>query len=115
MWRKLKSGILIAIGYILSPFSWWNDAFVNIPISYFLGFLFSLIYRKLFLPITIATYWLTNLLGILLIYKGTLDLLSKEKYSKKKLLIGLIFATFYTLLIIILALFFNFPNLRNHR
>ncbi|MCS7249630.1 MAG: hypothetical protein N2323_03340 [candidate division WOR-3 bacterium] len=112
--NKLKNGILITIGYILSPFSWWNDIFVNIPIAYMFGFLFSLISSKLFLPITILFYWLTNFLGIILIQIGAINLLSKEKYTKRKLLIALFFPTFYTILIIFLFSFLKSPNLHNH-
>ena len=31
--ERLGWGITAAVGYILSPLSWWNDAFVNIPIA----------------------------------------------------------------------------------
>ena len=35
--RKIKGGVVAMIGFLLSPLSWWNDAFVNIPIAYGIG------------------------------------------------------------------------------
>ena len=32
--RRLWWGLVAAVGYILSPLSPWNDAFVNVPIAY---------------------------------------------------------------------------------
>ena len=34
--RKVSGSILAVIGFMLSPLSWWNDAFVNFPLA--LGF-----------------------------------------------------------------------------
>jgi len=101
----LREGVLITIGYILSPLSWWNDSFVNIPIAYLFGCLFTLISPKLFLPSMIIGYWITNVVGLVLIHKGVSDVLLKTggKYTKKKLLNSLIISTFYTLLIVVLA------------
>ena len=95
------------IGYILSPLSWWNDAFVNIPIAYLFGVLFGLISPKLFLPFVIIGYWITNIVGLVLMHEGVSDIFSKTegKYTKKKLLIGLIMSAFYTVLIIALMYF----------
>ena len=67
--KKIKGGILATIGFILSPLSWWNDLFVNIPIAYVFGFLFGLISKSLFLPFMIIGYWITNILGVILMHK----------------------------------------------
>jgi len=31
--RKVQGGMLGFIGFMLSPLSWWNDAFVNLPLA----------------------------------------------------------------------------------
>jgi len=67
----LREGVLITIGYILSPLSWWNDSFVNIPIAYLFGCLFTLISPKLFLPSMIIGYWITNVVGLCRTYSYT--------------------------------------------
>ncbi|MFS8793456.1 MULTISPECIES: hypothetical protein [unclassified Synechococcus] len=42
MGKKLRGGILLILGFMLSPLSWWNDLFFNLPIAYGLGYLCSL-------------------------------------------------------------------------
>jgi len=55
--RKLKGGFLATVGFILSPFSWWNDLVVNIPIAYGIGYLFGRISESLFLGAMLIGYW----------------------------------------------------------
>jgi len=31
--RKVTGGILGLVGFMLSPLSWWNDLFVNVPLA----------------------------------------------------------------------------------
>ena len=67
--RGLYASVSI-IGFILSPLSWWNDAFVNIPISVALG---ALISRLLGLPTDIsiaAVYAATNIIGMIMLLAG---------------------------------------------
>ena len=104
--RKINGGILATIGFILSPLSWWNDLFVNIPIAYVFGFLFGLISKSLFLPFMIIGYWITNILGVILMHKGISDvfLKSEKKYTRKELLKDLVISILYTLVIVILVM-----------
>ena len=63
--ETLKCIPLSWVGYILSPLSFWNDAFVNIPIASCDWPTFSGPFsRKSFLPGMIFGYWLSNILGI---------------------------------------------------
>jgi hypothetical protein len=68
---------LATIGYILSPLSWWNDMVVNIPLAYLFSIPFSLISEWLFMPSFVLGYWLTNLLGFILMHKGIAGIASK--------------------------------------
>jgi len=98
MKKIFQGGALFVIGYLLSPLSFWNDLFFNIPIAYGVGFLFGLISSKLFLPVMIAAYWLTNLAGFLMMHYGALrafDKLDKRKRTKR-LIINLIASLVYT-------------------
>ncbi len=71
MQRKLGARMLMLIvGYLLSPLSWWNDFFINLPIAYLIGIGMSLFQRRLFAPGMIIGYWFTNLLGLYLIYRA---------------------------------------------
>ena len=60
--------ILFLIGWILSPFSWWNDPLVNIPLSYIIANLVTPFLALPFVWLVIGAYWATNIIGILLLY-----------------------------------------------
>jgi uncharacterized membrane protein len=102
--RRIKGGIFVTIGYLLSPLSFWNDAFINIPIAYVIGFLFGLLSSSLFLPFMIIGYWITNIVGLVLMHVWAPEVLSKtEGRNKKKFFFKyFIISIIYTLLIIIL-------------
>jgi hypothetical protein len=53
---KIRGGILATLGYLLSPASWYNDLFINIPLAYLFAFPFGLISEKLFMPFMIVGY-----------------------------------------------------------
>lgn len=104
--NKLKGGLFIVIGYLLSPLSWWNDLFFNLPIAYGFGRLCSWFFPDVLLPAAIVGYWLSNIAGILLMQFGALSVFqeqSAERNLKKELLGGLLSSTVYT--VIILTLF----------
>lgn len=107
--KKLKGLALVGLGFMLSPLSWWNDLFFNLPIAYFFGYICAQFSANLFLPCAIAGYWLSNVLGILLMQLGVLDVVqeqSQERNFKKELLMGLATSTVYTV-VILLLLHFN--------
>ncbi|MEG4404477.1 hypothetical protein [Microcoleus sp. MON2_D5] len=106
--KKLRGGLFLAIGYLLSPLCWWNDIFFNLPIAYAFGYIFSWLSPDLLFPCTIVGYWLSNIAGILLMQLGTLDVLAdkpKEKNLKKELLTGLVSSTAFTVVIVALIHF----------
>jgi len=104
--RKLKKiswgGILTIIGFILSPLSWWNDLVVNLPIAYGVAFLVSKINRSLFTISLLTAYWLTNILGLLMMHYGVLKIIKPEdkQPAKKKLIFNLLISVGYSLLVI---------------
>jgi Zn-dependent protease with chaperone function len=105
IWKKLRGGFLLVLGYLLSPLCWWNDLLFNLPIAYFFGYLCSLLSPKLLFPCTILGYWLSNIIGILLMQYGSVDMFqqeSKERNLKKELFNSLISSTAYTLVIVLL-------------
>jgi hypothetical protein len=103
--RKLSGGFLVVAGYLLSPLSWWNDLYLNIPLSYGFAWLVSLLYAPAFLAAFIAFYWITNIAGLIMMHKGAGRIMKKrtEPYSKKELLIDLALSIGYTILIIALV------------
>lgn len=102
--RKVAGGILAVIGFMLSPLSWWNDLFVNVPLALAFAWAVSLVYRPAFEPSLIVGYWLTNVLGFVLMHKGAQKLLSDKarKYTRRDLLRDVGISLLYTGLIVLL-------------
>ena len=101
--KKLRGILLIFLGYLLSPLCWWNDLVFNLPVAYGFGYLMSLISPKFFLGGTIAGYWLSNLLGIILMQLGAGDVLRQQDQPRnlgKELLIGIAASSVYTVVIL---------------
>ncbi|MBV8887492.1 MAG: hypothetical protein JO235_26325 [Chroococcidiopsidaceae cyanobacterium CP_BM_RX_35] len=107
MFKKLRGGFLLIVGYLLSPLCWWNDLFFNLPIAYLFGYICSLFSPSFLLPGSVIGYWLSNIAGILLMQLGAVDVLQrpKERNLKKDLLFGLASSTIYTLVILALVQF----------
>ncbi|HEY9751065.1 MAG TPA: hypothetical protein V6C63_20445 [Allocoleopsis sp.] len=102
--KKLRGGLLVVIGYLLSPLCWWNDLIFNLPVAYVFGYVCSLFSDTLFTPGLIAGYWLSNIIGILMMQFGAADMLQqpKEQNLQKELFIGVASSTVYTLVILAL-------------
>lgn len=119
-WKKLKGLIFIGFGYLLSPLCWWNDLFFNLPLAYGVGYVCSWANPNLFLPGAIVGYWLTNIVGILLMQAGAIDVFEKqqkEKNFKKELFSGLLSSTAYTVVILALMQFhlIDMPDLTSNQ
>ncbi len=85
MTKKVWSKVIFFIGWILSPFTWWNDTFVNLPIAYALASVHNYFFQRTFSAGVIAYYWFTNIIGILMVYFGGRELFMKEFGRKKRL------------------------------
>ena len=107
MLKIVRNSLIIGIGYMLSPLSWWNDIFFNLPIAYAFGYLVSWINPNWFLPFTIVGYWISNVLGIIMMQMGATDIFwsTRQKNLKQDLIVGLGGSTAYTILIVGLLYF----------
>jgi hypothetical protein len=105
--RKIHGGALAFVGYMLSPLSWWNDMFVNVPLALVFAWVVSAFYKPAFGPSLVIGYWLTNVLGFVLMHKGAQTLLSEEerRYSRRDLLKDLTISLLYTVIIVALLKF----------
>jgi hypothetical protein len=103
--RKVSGGTLAFIGYLLSPLSWWNDLFVNWPLALAFAWVIGWFYKPAFTASLILGYWLTNILGFVLMQKGGAKILGEQNipYSWKRLCRDLAISILYTLLIVALA------------
>jgi hypothetical protein len=102
--RRFKGGLVGMIGFLLSPLSWWNDLFVNGPLALAFAWVIGLVWPKGFAASFIAGYWLTNVLGLVLLQKGARQALTGQPalYSRKELLKDLLVSLLYTLVIVAL-------------
>jgi hypothetical protein len=103
--RRIAGGVLAFVGYMLSPLSWWNDLFVNVPLALVFAWAVSLLYRPAFEASLIVGYWLTNVLGFVLMQKGGEKMFRKEDkpYTRRALLRDLGISLLYTALIVALV------------
>ena len=107
--RMLSGGVLGLVGYLLSPLSWWNDLYINIPLAYMGAWLSSLAWKAAFMPAFIAFYWATNILGFVLMHKGICRIGGKRcdrsSYTRKDLAKDVALTVAYTVAMVILVRF----------
>lgn len=107
-WKRLRGGSLLLLGYLLSPLCWWNDLIFNLPVAYGFGYICRWFSADWFIPGLIVGYWLSNIIGILLMQFGAIDVVqdaSKPRNLKKDLITGVVSSTVYTLVIVALVHF----------
>ena len=102
--RKVTGGVLAFVGFMLSPLSWWNDLFVNLPLALCFAWLVSLVYAPAFDASVVIGYWLTNVLGFVLMHKGA-QKMSKDQdqpYTRRDLIRDFLVSLLYTMVIVLL-------------
>jgi hypothetical protein len=99
--KRLRGSFWLGLGYLLSPLSWWNDLVFNLPIAYGFAYLISLGHRQWFWAATVVGYWLSNVLGMVLMQWGATDVVFTDRSTnwKRDLLWGLASSTAYTILV----------------
>lgn len=105
----VEGGFISLIGFWLSPLSWWNDIFVNVPLAlgltYSTWFFFSLghIYlSQLILIISfIIWYFITNVLGFILLHHGISSFLHNRK-EVQSLVHSFVYSVFYVIVVVII-------------
>jgi len=68
--HKKIGGLIVLLGFLLSPLSWWNDLIINIPLAYLIATGLTLFFPGYFAMFMILGYWLTNVLGLVLMHRG---------------------------------------------
>jgi hypothetical protein len=102
--RSIAGCLVAFIGWLLSPATWWNDAFINIPIAWFFASILEGIFPGSFKFSIFIFYWLTNFLGVVLVGIGSSLVLNKK--GAQFWVLSLLITTAYTVLMGIL-MFFN--------
>ena len=102
--RKLGGSAVAFVGFMLSPLSWWNDLFVNVPLALAFAWVVSLFSKPAFEVLVVIGYWLTNVLGFVLLHKGGAQMLTENprKYCRRDLARDVGVSLLYTVLILVL-------------
>ncbi|MGD1862531.1 MAG: hypothetical protein ACFB0E_21495 [Leptolyngbyaceae cyanobacterium] len=97
----MRGGVLVGVGYMLSPLSWWNDVFFNLPIALVLGYAAGWFHAAWFAPATLVGYWLSNVAGMVMMQFGAGDLVfeDRQRHPQRDLWIGFGSSTLYTIAI----------------
>ena len=105
--RRSWGGVVATVGFLLSPLSWWNDPIVNIPLALGFAWAVSWFYREAFAASFVVGYWLTNIIGLVLLQRGGEALLGRGPSSsrRRQLLRDLAISLLYTAAIIALIKF----------
>jgi hypothetical protein len=90
-------GVAGIVGFILSPLSWWNDLVVNFPLAYAFAWAsgkllspFLTVHKWLFINLFVLGYFMTNLIGFLMIHYSILGFKKDRRTSfKKQILVSL--------------------------
>ena len=91
------------IGWILSPLTFWNDAFVNIPVSYLCASLTVKFIKADFLFLVLLFYWISNLFGILLMVYSGKSIIQDKSGRLHALTTLLLTVLIYSIIIVILG------------
>ena len=89
--RQLQSFVFF-IGWVLSPFTTWNDSFVNIPLSYLIANFLYIFVRPPFRWLFIGSYIFTNISGLFLMFFSGKEYVLSTK-SKIKAVFSLVINT----------------------
>lgn len=93
------------VGFMLSPLSWWNDMVVNLPLAVAFGWVVSLFQPAWYNAAVVVGYWLTNVLGFVLMHRAAAKLLSdspRPPYGWRPLCRDMLVSLLYTGLIVLL-------------
>jgi hypothetical protein len=114
----MRGGAMGFIGFMLSPLSWWNDLFVNVPLALVFAWLVGLFYKPAFEIAWVIGYWLTNVAGFVLMQKGAKRMFStgapEPKYSRRDFAKDMAVSLLYTALIVVLIKFKIIQQISNY-
>lgn len=103
---RLRGLLLLGLGWLLSPLCWWNDLVINLPLAWGFARLLQFWRPDWFAPGLVIGYWLSNVVGILLMQSGALATLKRDPATgdpRREIAIGLLTSTLYTVVVVLLV------------
>jgi hypothetical protein len=97
--KKIVTAVIFFVGWIFSPFTWWNDSFVNIPLSYVMA---HILFYGIHLPfswLVLGSYWFTNIIGIVLMYVSGKPIVTQSHHRTRTIAIFVLTLLIYSLLL----------------
>ena len=101
--KNFINKLVFFVGWILSPLTFWNDAFVNIPISYVAASLLVHFVHSRFVMLMLVCYWLSNIVGLLMMYASGKAIISTGKGIIRELVALFITVVIYSVILILLG------------
>ncbi len=99
--KKTINRIILFIGWILSPFTVWNDAFVNIPIAYISARFLAYFIPVKFVLLVLICYWISNVVGLAMMYMGGKKLIRAKGDILREVLNFLLTITIYSIILVL--------------
>jgi cation transport ATPase len=100
--QGLLNRSIFLVGWLLSPFSFWNDAFVNIPLSYLSANIIIKFVRIDFLMAVLISYWISNILGIAIMFFSGRMIIKGWKDLVREALIFMGTVVVYSVIVVVL-------------
>ena len=101
--KNFINRLVFFVGWVLSPFTFWNDAFVNIPLSYIAANLLLRIVHMRFVTMMLICYWISNVLGLIMMYVSGRGLVKGGKGLARELVKLLLTMALYSIMLVLLA------------
>ncbi|MFA6079372.1 MAG: hypothetical protein WC779_06485 [Candidatus Omnitrophota bacterium] len=103
--KRLLHRVIFFIGWLLSPLTLWNDVLVNIPLSYLFANILIRFIRVDFLFLVLILYWLSNGLGLLMMWASGRAIIRDRAHLIKEALNLVLAILVYSIIIILLNQF----------
>lgn len=91
------------LGWLLSPVTFWNDAFINIPLAYLIASLVVKVFSVDFLSAVLASYWLSNAVGIVMMYAAGKSLLRDKANPLREVLKLFLVVVIYSAILLLIG------------
>lgn len=106
--KRILLRIVFFCGWLLSPFTFWNDVFINIPLSYLCARLAVKFVPLDFLPLVLIFYWLSNFAGLFFMYISSREAVRRGRGIIREVEIFLTTVAAYSLIIIVCYIFYEY-------